>query len=105
LTRNIVVQGDDASVAQSFGGHIMSLKGGILRAENIEIRHCGQSFNLGRYSIHFHLADQVPESYIRSNSIHDSFQRAVTVHGSHYAHVQNNVAAYIHGHTYFVEDG
>jgi hypothetical protein len=105
LSRNIIVQGDDNSDRQSFGGHIMSLKGGIMRVENIEIRKMGQSFNLGRYSIHFHLADQVPESYIRSNSIHDAFQRACTVHGSHYARVQNNVAAYIRGHSIFVEDG
>jgi len=105
LTRNIVVQGDDASESQMFGGHIMSLQGGIMRVENIEIRRNGQSHNLGRYSIHFHLAGAVPDSYIRSNSIHDSFQRAVTVHGSHYARVQNNVAAFVRGHTYFVEDG
>lgn len=59
----------------------------------------------GRYSIHFHLAGQVPESYVRSNSIHSAFQRACTVHGSHYARVQNNVAAFIKGHSIFVEDG
>jgi hypothetical protein len=105
LTRNIVVQGDDASFAQAFGGHIMNLQGGIMRVENIEIRHMGQSFNLGRYSIHFHMAGQVHESYVKSNSIHDSFQRACTVHASHYARVQNNVGAFIRGHAFFVEDG
>jgi len=105
LTRNIVVQGDSNSHKQQFGGHVMSLANAIMRVENIEMRFMGQSNNLGRYNIHWHLAGQVPDSYVKSNSIHDSFQRACTVHGSHYARVQNNVAAFIKGHTYFVEDG
>jgi hypothetical protein len=46
-----------------------------------------------------------PHSYAKSNSIHHSFQRATTVHGTHHALVQNNVAYHVMGHTYIVEDG
>jgi hypothetical protein len=55
LTRNVVVQGDDNSYKQQFGGHIMSLSNAIMRVENIEMRHMGQSNNLGRYNIHCQL--------------------------------------------------
>jgi hypothetical protein len=37
-------------------------------------------------------------SYIRANSIHHSFQRAVTVHASNHVRVQDNFAYRIHGH-------
>jgi hypothetical protein len=44
-------------------------------------------------------------SYVRNNSIHNSFNRAVTIHGVHYLKVQSNVAYDILGHTFFIEDG
>lgn len=124
LSRNIIIQGaggprgdgsmtiaedDDekASVEQLFGVHTGAFHGGHYRVENTELRHCGQAGNLGRYCMHFHVNDNnpAPFSYIKSNSIHHSFQRATTVHGTHHALVQNNVAYHVMGHTYFVEDG
>lgn len=57
-----------------------------------EIRNCGQSFVLGRYCNHLHMAGHQAHSYIRGNSIHHSFQRAVTIHGSHNSLIENNVA-------------
>jgi hypothetical protein len=45
------------------------------------------------------------DAYIVDNSIHHSFQRAVTVHATHFSRVANNVAYNVRGHTYFVEDG
>ena len=52
-----------------------------------------------------HMARTMDQSYIKSNSIHHSFQRAVTIHGSQYTTVAHNVAYDVKGHTYFVEDG
>jgi hypothetical protein len=60
---------------------------------------------MGRYCLHFHMVGNAPLNYFRNNSIHDSFQRATTVHGTNYATVENNFAFRINGHTYFVEDG
>jgi hypothetical protein len=106
LTRNIVIQGEPGTSArQLFGAHVIAVHGATMRLENTEIRHCGQAGRLGRYCSHFHMAGELETSYIRSNSIHHSFQRAVTVHGTHRSLVQNNVAYRVLGHTYFVEDG
>lgn len=57
------------------------------------------------YCTHYHMGGTRPDSYIRSNSIHHSFQRATTVHGTNHLTVANNVAYEVLGHTYFVEDG
>ena len=105
LSRNIVIQGDSTSQPQQYGSHVMMMAGSIMRVENIETRHCGQGYNLGRYCLHFHMAGDVSMSYVKSNSIHDGFQRATTAHGVQYATIFNEVAYNIKGHNFFVEDG
>ena len=113
LTRNVVIQGDDSSPGQMYGAHTIAVHGGNLRVENTEVRNCGQARNLGRYCLHFHKAGFQPGgpdldwkgSYLIGNSIHDSFQRATTIHGTTHAVVTDNVAYRVHGHNYFVEDG
>lgn len=109
LTRNIKIRGSDDSLANQYGAHIMLYFPGnescVGRIENAEIFHAGQAYNLGRYAIHFHLIGRVSGSYIRNNSIHDTFNRATTVHGVQYLTISNNVAYNIMGHTYFIEDG
>jgi hypothetical protein len=47
---------------------------------------------LGRYPIHFHLAQNQSQSYIIGNSLHNNYQRSCTIHGSHSVLVKNNVA-------------
>ena len=42
---------------------------------------------------------------VRHNSIHDSYQRAATIHATNYYTVENNFAFNVFGHTIFVEDG
>lgn len=54
------------------------------RIENAEFYNCGQAFKLGRYPIHFHMIGNVAKSYIKNNSIHQTYNRAVTIHGVHY---------------------
>lgn len=56
--------------------------------EGVELKHMGQQL-VGQYPIHFHLAGDVdekggydPPTYIRDLSIHHTFSRCVTVHGS-----------------------
>jgi hypothetical protein len=106
LSRNVVVQGDDDSPAQQFGCHNVAAHGGLFRYENIEVRRCGQAFNLGRYSTHMHmLGDTGATSYVRFNSIHHSFQRMTTVHATNYATVKGNFGYKIMGHSLFLEDG
>jgi hypothetical protein len=87
LSRNVVVQGDWSSQHSQHGAHIMlsspgnnSLTG---RFSNVECRFCGQAFKLGRYPIHFHMVGEVYASYVSNCSVHDTFNRAVTIHGVH----------------------
>lgn len=47
----------------------------------------------------------VRSSYVRFNSLHETYNRGFTIHGVHYLRVQNNVAYNVMGHTFFLEDG
>ena len=118
LSRNVIVQGDTLSTLDKHGAHIMlhsrhhdsildRSQGESLtaRIEDIEVRYSGQMGRLGRYSIHFHMIGSVKNSYVRRNSIHHTYNRAIAIHGVHYLRVQDNVAFETLGHTYFVEDG
>lgn len=86
LTRNVVYRGDpETSALNQFGAHIMLHSNGdeslIGRIEYIELRDVGQAFQLGRYPIHFHLIGTVSLSYVQGNAIHQTYNRAVTLHG------------------------
>lgn len=43
--------------------------------------------------------------FIRRSSIHDSYQRCITIHASNMAQVVGNTCVNIFGHAYFLEDG
>ncbi|XP_043542521.1 fibrocystin-L-like, partial [Chiloscyllium plagiosum] len=76
------------------------------RIEYVEIYHAGQAFRLGRYPIHWHLmGDLRYKSYVRGCAIHQTFNRAVTIHGTHHLLVEGNVAYNIMGGAFFIEDG
>ncbi|XP_043545299.1 PKHD1 like 1, tandem duplicate 1 [Chiloscyllium plagiosum] len=76
------------------------------RIEYVELYHAGQAFRLGRYPIHWHLmGDLRYKSYVRGCAIHQTFNRAVTIHGTHHLLVEGNVAYNIMGGAFFIEDG
>uniref|UniRef100_A0A2K5CXS1 hyaluronoglucosaminidase n=1 Tax=Aotus nancymaae TaxID=37293 RepID=A0A2K5CXS1_AOTNA len=102
LSRNIVVMGEMEDKCypyrnhicnffdfDTFGGHIKFALGfKAAHLEGMELKHMGQQL-VGQYPIHFHLAGDVderggydPPTYIRDLSIHHTFSRCVTVHGS-----------------------
>ena len=105
MTRNVVIQGDESSKAQLFGVHTMAMHSGSYRISGTEVRNCGQSGVLGRYCTHFHMVGTRPDAYIKDNSVHDSYQRVVSVHASNEVVVANNVGYNIRAHAFFVEDG
>jgi G8 domain len=106
LTRNILIQGDQASQKQGFGGHIIVSKGGIARLEHIEVTRMGQRAIAGRYPIHWHMArDDGKNSYLKNASLHHLYNRCVTIHSTNNLVIRNNVAYDTTGHCYFVEDG
>ncbi|XP_033732710.1 protein DDB_G0287365-like [Pecten maximus] len=124
LSRNIVIEGimnsfcptvngncDDYAY-DTFGGHVKVLKGFTnVHIEGAEFYHLGKQTDLGHYPIHFHMCEDVdsPEypkpTYIRDNSIHHTFGRCVTVHGTHGLVLMDNVGYESLGHCYFLEDG
>lgn len=82
------------------------MSGGVRgRIRFAEFREVGQPKIIGRYPIHFHMNGEMTESYVYGNSIHDSYARCVTIHGTHYLRVENNVGFNAKGHGIFMEDG
>jgi cell surface hyaluronidase len=106
LSRNIVIQGRMASLADRFGGHVMVMTGGRAFVNSAEFVNMGQENKMGRYPIHWHMmGDSSRGQYVRNSSVHDSFNRCVTIHGSNGVKVQSNVTYNIPGHCFFLEDG
>ena len=105
LSRNLVIQGDEFSVDGLFGVHLIAAMGAQFRLQDAELRACGQAFVVGRYCAHYHLLFDSSTNYAISNSFHDGFQRAVTVHACEHLQVRDNVAFLIMAHSFFVEDG
>ena len=52
--------------------------------------------------MHFHMIGKITRSYIRGLSIHQSYNRACTLHGVHYLTIEDVVAYDTMGHTFFV---
>ncbi|XP_040210575.1 fibrocystin-L-like [Rana temporaria] len=78
----------------------------IGRIEYVEVFNAGQAFRLGRYPIHWHLMGDVQyKSYVRGCGIHQTYNRAVTIHNTHHLLVEHNVIYDIMGGAFFIEDG
>lgn len=106
LSRNIKIQGDDTSEENSYGGHIMCMSESKMRAANIELYRMGQKAILGRYPWHWHLLQDGGDGlYLKSSSVHRTYNRAVTIHGTNKTEITENVAYDNLGHAYFFEDG
>jgi hypothetical protein len=106
LTRNVKVRASADAEESWFGGHIMAMAGSRMYVEGVELHRMGQHMELARYPIHWHLVGEGGEGqYIRNAAIHDTFNRCVTVHGTHKLRIENNVTYNNVGHCFFMEDG
>src|SRR5512134_443085 len=105
LTRNIKIQASADAETTYFGGHIMAMPSSKMYVSGIELNRMGQHLTKARYPIHWHLVGEGQGQYIRNSAIHDTFNRCVTVHGTHNLRVENNVTYNTVGHCFFVEDG
>ncbi|GGJ63660.1 G8 domain-containing protein [Deinococcus aquiradiocola] len=105
LSRNVLVQSGDDSVTSGRGGHVMVMTGGTARIEGTELNRMGQRNTLRRYPLHFHMLGSASGSYLRDSSLHDLYNRCVTVHGTNDLTVSGNVAYGTTGHCFFMEDG
>jgi hypothetical protein len=105
LTRNIKIQASEDAAQSYFGGHIMAMASSKMYVSGVELNRMGQHMTLARYPIHWHLVGDAKGQYIRNASIHDTFNRCVTVHGTNDLRVENNVTYNTVGHCFFLEDG
>jgi len=104
LTRNIRIQASDDAERSYFGGHIMAMAGSKMYVSGVELSRMGQHLQLARYPIHWHIIGEGQGQYIRNSSIHDTYSRCVTVHGTNNLRIENNVTFNTVGHCYFLED-
>jgi G8 domain len=106
LSRNIVFEGGSDKTARH-GGHfmIMHTPTVIQTIDGVDLQNFGQQGNLGRYPIHFHFCDDVDGSVVSRNTIRQSNQRCVVVHGTNKLRIEENVAFDTKGHCYMTEDG
>ena len=104
LTRNILIQASDDAEKSYFGGHIMAMAGSRMYVSGVELNRMGQNMHLARYPIHWHILGDGLGQYIENSSIHDTYSRCVTVHGTNNVRVENNVTYNTVGHCFFLED-
>uniref|UniRef100_A0A8C3WU92 hyaluronoglucosaminidase n=1 Tax=Catagonus wagneri TaxID=51154 RepID=A0A8C3WU92_9CETA len=123
LTRNVVIRGEmeEACYAENqcqffdydtFGGHVMIKKNFTsVHLSYVELKHMGQQ-HLGRYPVHFHLCGDVDykggyryAAFVDGLSIHHSFSRCITVHGTNGLLIKDTIGFDTLGHCFFLEDG
>src|SRR5687767_15060518 len=105
LTRNVKIQASADAGETYLGGHIMAMPSSKMFVSGVELNRMGQHMTLARYPIHWHLVGDAMGQYIKNASIHDTYNRCVTVHGTNFLRVENNVTYNIVGHCFFLEDG
>jgi hypothetical protein len=105
LTRNIKLQASADAEQSFYGGHVMAMAASKMFVEGVEFNRMGQNLTLARYPIHWHLIGDAQGQYIKNASLHDTYNRCVTVHGTNFLRVENNVTYNTVGHCFFLEDG
>src|SRR6187399_2815242 len=105
ITRNIKLQASADAEQSFYGGHVMAMATSKMFVEGVEFNRMGQNLTLARYPIHWHLMGDAQGQYIKNAAIHDTYNRCVTVHGTNFLRVENNVTYNTVGHCFFLEDG
>eukprot|EP00966_Prymnesium_polylepis_P234201 5417120-Prymnesium_polylepis.1 len=96
------------SYLTGYGGHVLAHgTEATLRTAGIELVRMGQTNVMGRYPLHMHMMKDEggARSYVHDCSVHESYYRGITIHGTHNATVAHNTAYDIIGHCYYFEDG
>ncbi|KAI9003943.1 hypothetical protein DFJ74DRAFT_421536 [Hyaloraphidium curvatum] len=112
LNRNVLLWGALDDIAKDpqgigrYGMHTLFLYNSTVRLDNVEVANGGQEGHMARYPVHWHLAGHSAGSYMKNSSVHDSFQRCVSLHGSWGAlEVRDNSCFDITGHAVYWENG
>ncbi|MEM7506177.1 MAG: G8 domain-containing protein [Pseudomonadota bacterium] len=105
LSRNVTIQGDADSADDGYGGHTMIMMGAEMHIDGAELTRMGQAGELGRYPLHWHMLGDASGQYVTNSSIHQTFNKGMTIHGTQNAWIENNAIYDTVGHTYYFEDG
>lgn len=106
LERSVLITGEPNWDTESKQG----LHTGITGTGHIDVRYarvenCGQRPIRGKYCLHMHLMHQCPKCVIQGNSVVNSTQVGITVHGTHNSLVDQNVIWNAASVGIYVEDG
>jgi len=107
LDRNIVVEGVQDGGAGA--GHTLVMESNVAgtpraELESVEFRYLGNEGELASYPVHFHHVGDASTSYVRNCSIHETYNRAITLHHSQNVEVTGNVSYDCLGHAFYFED-
>lgn len=106
LSHNISVEGNATAAATGYGGHIMIMLDSKAYVSSVELYNMGQKALLGRYPFHWHMLGNVGQGqFFKNSSVHQSYNRAITIHGTESTLVENNFFYDHIGHGVFLEDG
>ncbi|MEM1073408.1 MAG: G8 domain-containing protein [Pseudomonadota bacterium] len=105
LSRNVTIQGDADSAVDGYGAHTMVMHGAEQHISGAEFYRVGQEDILGKYPIHWHMLDDASGQYVTNVSIHESYQKGATIHGTSNVLFEDNVIFDHVGHGFFMEDG
>jgi len=97
LSRMIQFIGDDDNDQGGLhGGHfwVKHTPSVVQMIEGVEIINFGQQGNLGRYPLHFHMCKDVSGSVVSRNTVRDSNQRGMVVHGTDSLLLKENILYY-----------
>jgi cell migration-inducing and hyaluronan-binding protein len=82
----------------------MAMAGSQVHVSGVELNRMGQYLHLARYPMHWHIVGDAKGQYFQNSSIHDTYSRCLTVHGTNDVLVENNVTYNNVGHCFFLED-
>eukprot|EP00548_Thalassiothrix_antarctica_P010063 CAMPEP_0194160216 /NCGR_PEP_ID=MMETSP0152-20130528/78270_1 /TAXON_ID=1049557 /ORGANISM="Thalassiothrix antarctica, Strain L6-D1" /LENGTH=1486 /DNA_ID=CAMNT_0038869883 /DNA_START=967 /DNA_END=5427 /DNA_ORIENTATION=- len=109
LTRNILfTAADDDTGSPLDGGHmiIMHTSAPVTQTVmGVESHNFGQQGKLGRYPFHFHMCGSVAGSTLSKNSVRNTKQRGIVVHGTDDLYLEGNILHNHRGHGFLLEDG
>jgi cell migration-inducing and hyaluronan-binding protein len=91
LTRNIRLQASADAEQSFYGGHVMAMAWKQMFVEGVEFNRMGQNLTLATVSDPLASDRRCTGQYIRNASLHDTYNRCVTVHGTNFLRVENNV--------------
>ncbi|MEM7297523.1 MAG: right-handed parallel beta-helix repeat-containing protein, partial [Bacteroidota bacterium] len=114
LTRNIIIRSpeDELWLNEGFGVHTMIMPNAEAHVEGVEFRRAGQQGRLRRYPWHWHMLSydgtetlsDADGQYFRKNTINESANRGIVIHGTNGVLVQDNIVFDVRGHGVFTEN-